>query len=456
MSPTTRPWRTFAIACVAVFLVSIDSTVLYAAFPALRAAFSGATPGDVSWVLNAYTVVFAALLVPAGRLADLRGRKRMFLAGGAIFLVASLACGLAGSVEVLVVGRMLQGIGAALLLPASLAIVLAAFPATRRAVVVAMWGAVSGLAAAIGPSLGSLLVEHLGWEWAFFINLPIGGLALLRAAHQLDESRNPDSGAPLDVVGVLLVAGGVGAVAFGLVRSEEAGWSSPAVLGPLGGGLAVLAGFVAWARQVPAPAVDLSLFESRTYRYINLATLSFGIAFAMMFFSFFQFATGVWHWSVSHAGLAFTPSPLIVIPTSILSGRIAARAGHKRLLVTGALVFATGTLWLAAMLPAAPAYVTHFLPGMLVIGVGVGMVLPSLSAAAVAQLPPSRFGIGSAVNQAIRQVGSVLGVALAVVLVGGARTVGAFHTSYLWQGGFAIATAALCLPVDTRPRPAAA
>lgn len=454
MRTTSRPWRTFAIACVAVFLVSIDATVLYAAFPALRAAFPGASAGDVSWVLNAYTVVFAALLVPAGRLADLRGRKQIFLAGGAIFLAASLMCGLSGSVELLVVSRMMQGIGAALLLPASLAIVLAAFPASRRAVVVAMWGAVSGLAAAIGPSLGSLLVQHLGWEWAFFINLPIGGAALVRAAVQLDESKNPDNGARLDVVGVLLVAGGVGAVAYGLISSEHAAWASLSVAGSVTAGLAALAGFVVWARRVPAPAVDLSLFENRTYRYINLATLAFGTAFAMMFFSFFQFMTGVWHYSVAEAGLAFTPGPLTVVPTSILAGRFAARAGHKRVLVTGALVFGAGALWLATFPGAEPSYGFAFLPGSLLIGLGVGMVSPSLAAAAVAQLPPARFGIGSAVNQAVRQVGSVLGVALAVVLVGGARTVGAFHTAYAWQVGLALATALLCLPVDTRPRPA--
>src|SRR5215207_10005480 len=172
------PWRTFAIASVAVFLVSLDATVLYAAFPALRRAFPAASAADLSWVLNAYTVVYAALLVPAGRLADLHGRKLIFTTGVALFILASIACGLAPSVTALVIARAVQAIGAALLLPASLAIVLAAFPSTKRAVVVALWGAVSGLAAAVGPSLGTLLVEHLGWESAFFINVPIGGYAL--------------------------------------------------------------------------------------------------------------------------------------------------------------------------------------------------------------------------------------------------------------------------------------
>jgi EmrB/QacA subfamily drug resistance transporter len=446
------PWRTFAIASVAVFLVSLDATVLYAAFPALRRAFPAASAADLSWILNAYTVVFAALLVPAGRLADLRGRKRMFVTGVALFIIASAACGLAPTETALVVARVVQAIGAALLLPASLAIVLAAFPATKRAVVVSLWGAVSGLAAAIGPSLGTLLVQHLGWESAFLINVPIGGVALYYAIRRLDESHNPDAGAPLDVIGVLLVIAGVGAIAFGLVRSEAAGWSSPSVVGALAGGVIALVAYTAWARHVPAPAIDLSLFAHRTYRYVNLATLAFGIAFAMMFFSVFQFLTGVWGYSLSQAGIAFIPGPLLVIPTSIVCGRIATRAGHRRLIVAGALVFAAGAVWIATVVTAEPAYLTAWLPGSILTGVGVGMVLPSLSAAAVAKLPPARFGIGSAINQAVRQIGSVLGVALAIVIVGRAPSLASFDSVFHWQAGLALLTALFALPVDTRPQ----
>lgn len=442
---TSSPWRTFAIASVAVFLVSLDATVLFAAFPALRAAFPSASTGDLSWILNAYTVVYAALLVPAGRLADLRGRKRIFTSGVAIFLAASAACGLAPTEGVLVGARVVQAIGAALLLPASLAIVLAAFPVTKRAVVVALWGAVSGLAAAIGPSLGTLLVQHLGWESAFFINLPIGGLALWHATKTLDESKNPDTGAPLDIVGVVLVIAGVGAIAFGLVHFEAVGLA-PSVVGAILAGAAAIVAYIAWARRVPAPAIDLSLFQNRTYAFVNLATLAFGIAFAMMFFSVFQFLTGVWGYSLSQAGLAFVPGPLLVIPSSILSGRFAAKAGHRTLLVTGALVFAAGALWVATVPGAEPAYLTTWLPGSVLTGIGVGMVLPQLSAAAVARLPPARFGIGSAVNQAVRQIGSVLGVALAIVVLEHG-----FDAVFYTQAALAGATALLALPVDTRP-----
>jgi MFS family permease len=187
----TSPWSVFAVASIAVFLVSIDTTVLFAAFGALRSGFPHSTAGDLSWVLNAYTVVYAALLVPAGRLADALGRKRVFQLGLLLFLAASAACGAAPSVSILVGARVVQAVGAALLTPASLSLVLGAFPADRRAVVVSLWGAVGGLAAALGPSIGAAVVDALGWRWAFFLNLPLGLLAWWRGRGRLAEWRDP-------------------------------------------------------------------------------------------------------------------------------------------------------------------------------------------------------------------------------------------------------------------------
>jgi EmrB/QacA subfamily drug resistance transporter len=438
---------------VAVFLVSIDATVLYAAFPALRLAFPEAGSADLSWVLNAYTLVFAALLVPAGRFADLRGRKRTFLLGLAMFLAGSLGCGLAGHVATLIAMRAAQGAGAALLLPASLSIVLAAFPASKRAIAVSLWGAVSGIAGALGPSLGSFLVDRFGWPWAFFLNLPLGAIALWRGWNILDESRDPERGTRIDVVGVVLLILGVGAITFGLVQSEALGWMSPTVPLAIAGGLATLVAFVAWARKVSAPAIDLSLFRDATYCYINLASLCFGIGFAMMFFQTFLFTTGVWSYSLTRAGLAGSPGPLLVVPTAILCGRFAARAGHKLLLVTGSLVSTAASIWFALMPGVHPDYLHTWLPGALLTGLGVGMVMPSLSAAAVVHLPPARFGVGSAVNQAVRQMGAVLGVALTVAITGHATLgLAEFHTLCYLQIALGLATAILCAPVDTRPR----
>ena len=217
------PWPIFLTASIAVLLISIDATVLYAAFPALTRAFSGAQPSDLSWILNAYTVVYAVLLVPAGRFADLYGRKRMFLIGLVIFLVASLGCGLSGHVWVLIFFRALQAVGAAALLPASLAVVLGAFPPERRAVAVSLWGAVSALGAAVGPSVGSWLIEVGGWPWAFYLNLPLGILSVWGAGRLLKSA--PPEGVParLDVVGILLLMVSVGALALGLGALRSAG-----------------------------------------------------------------------------------------------------------------------------------------------------------------------------------------------------------------------------------------
>ena len=447
------PWPIFLTASIAVLLISIDATVLYAAFPALSQAFSGAQASDLSWVLNAYTVVYAVLLIPAGRFADLYGRKRMFLIGLVIFLAASLGCGLSGEVWVLIVFRALQAVGAAALLPASLAVVLGAFPAERRAVAVSLWGAVSALGAAVGPSLGSWLIEVGGWPWAFYLNLPLGIISVWGASQLLKSTPPEGTPARLDVVGIVLLMVSVGAVALGLVRSEELGWTSAIVLGSLIGGLLTLLVFVGWARRVPAPAVDLTLFDNATYRSVNLATLSFGMAFSMMFFSYFLFMADIWHLPLATAGVAILPGPLLVIPTSVVSGRLASRLGHRPLLVGGSLIFAAGALWTALVPGPAPEYLAHWLPALLLTGLGTGMVLPSLSAAAVSRLNPARFGVGSAINQAIRQIGTVLGVAVTVALLGGAAAqLADFKTVFGWEAALCVVTAVLCLSVDTRPQ----
>ena len=447
------PWPIFLTASIAVLLISIDATVLYAAFPALSQAFSDASPSDLSWVLNAYTVVYAVLLIPAGRFADLYGRKRMFLIGLVVFLVASLGCGLSGQVWVLIGFRALQAVGAAALLPASLAVVLGAFPTERRAVAVSLWGAVSALGAAVGPSLGSWLIGLGGWPWAFYLNLPLGILSVWGAGRLLKSTLPEGTPARLDVIGLLLLMVSVGAVALGLVRSEELGWTSATVLGSLIGGVLTLLVFVGWARRVAAPAVDLTLFDNATYRFVNLATLSFGMAFAMMFFSYFLFMADIWHLPLAVAGVAILPGPLLVIPTSVVSGRLASRLGHRPLLVGGSLVFAAGALWTVLVPGSTPSYLAHWLPALLLTGVGTGMVLPSLSAAAVSRLNPARFGVGSAINQAVRQIGTVLGVAVTVALLGGASAqLADFRTVFAWEVALCVVTATLCLLVDTRPQ----
>lgn len=449
---TVSPWPVFFVASIAVFLVSIDGTVLFAAFAALRDGFPDSNTADLSWVLNAYTVVYAALLVPAGRFTDAIGRKRVFQLGLTLFLAASAICGAAPTVDLLIAARILQAMGAALLTPASLALVLGTFPAKQRAVVVSLWGAVGGLAAALGPSIGAAVVDALGWRWAFYLNLPLGLLALWRGHSRLTEWRDAKGNRSLDSVGIGLLITGVGALTYSIVESDVLGWSSKNVLIASTCGLLLLGTFIAWAKNKQNPAVDLSLFADQSYRYVNLATLFFGIAFSMMFFAMFFFLMQIWHYSLTQAGLAVSPGPSLVVPVAMLSGRMAARFGHRPLLVIGSLLYALGGLWLYLRVGTEPDYLGVWLPGAVMTGTAVGMVLPSLSGAAVARLSPERFGVGSAINQAVRQIGGVLGVAATVAFVGHANPqIADFHLLYLTHVALALLTAALCLRINTAP-----
>ena len=427
--------------------------MLFAAFDALRRSFEGTSAAELSWVLNAYTVVYAAMLIPAGGLADAFGRRRICQLGLAVFVIASLACGAAPTVGWLIAARVLQALGAALLTPASMSIVLAAFPIEKRAVVVSLWGAVGGLAAAVGPSLGSWVTDQAGWPWAFYINLPVGVWALWRSASHIQEAVKSNQRKRVDIFGLLLLMVAVGAVALAIVESGEARWSSETVAAVAVGGLLAGVVFVLWARSRSDALIDLSLFRHRTYRFVNAATLVFGTAFSMMFLGFFFFMIGVWHYSLPQAGLAVTPGPLLVMPTAIVTGRLASRLGHRRFLVGGSVLYACSSLWFFLVPGSEPNYFLHWLPGLIMSGIAVGLVLPSLSAAAVSRLPVAHYAVGSAVNQATRQIGSVLGVALTVALLGHATLQRMdFNTLYLLHGMLALLTGLLCLPVDTRPQ----
>ncbi len=452
---STNPWKVFWLTSAAVFLVSADATILFAAFPAIQQTFPATSSAHLSWVLNAYTIVFAALLVAAGRMADMHGHRRIFLLGVGMFTVASALCGASPNPESLIAARVLQAVGAALLTPASLALVLGVFPAAQRPVAVALWGAVGALAAAVGPSAGSYIVDQWGWQYAFYINVPIGLITVVRGYRLLQEQRATDASARPDIAGILLLVFGIGLLSLSVVQSEEWGILAAPTLSAAAAGVLLLLVFIGWSRRSPSPALDLSLFKNVTFAYVNLATFCFGMTFTVMFFGFFMFLTKIWGYSLSLSGLAVTPGPLMVIPVAIITGKFAARIGHRAALVAGGIVFAGSAAWLHRATGMEPQYLAAWLPGMLLSGLGVGMVLPSLSGAAAHGLPPNRFGVGVAVNTAIRQIGSVFGVAITVVLVGGKDVALAdFQTLYLLLMAGGLITAVLCLPVNTRPRPA--
>jgi EmrB/QacA subfamily drug resistance transporter len=426
VSTTTprNPWLVLTSTSLAVFAVFLDTTILFVAFPALTHSFPSVSTASLSWVLNAYTIVFAAALIPAGRLADRVGRRRVFLGAVVVFTVASVLCGLAPSVGALILFRIVQALGAAAMIPASLALVLQTFPRQKIPVAVAIWGAVGAVAGAIGPTLGAAIVEGAGWRWAFFVNLPVGIVSFLLARRVLPEGREEHPGPIPDLVGALLLIAGMSLLALGIVQSDDWGWTSaPTVAVLAAGGIALLA-FVARCRRVANPLLDLRLFEIRNFRWGNVGTIAFAIAFNAIFFANIQFLTRVWGYSVFQAGLAVTPGPLVVAVLAPVFGRVAARIGQRRLLLPGGLVYAAAGLLAITRIGAEPAYVAEWLPYTLLTGLGVALCLPQLSSASVQGLPPDRFGSGSAVNQALRNLGATFGVALVVAILSAATAPG--------------------------------
>ena len=449
-SAAQAAWRTFRIASAAGFLVLLDTTAVVAAYAPLRTHFSSVSTADLSWTLNAYTVLFAALLVPAGRLADLMGRERIFLHGLALSVFASALCAWAPGIGTLIAARAPQAVDAAMLTPASLALVLGAFPREKRAAAVGLFSALGALAAAVGPALGSWVIEASSWRWVFLINVPLGLLLWLTARRHLQESTSPEMRARPDWLGIGLLILGASAVAWGIVRSESPSWIQP--LGALAFGVALLIVFGLWARGRPAAALDLSLFEDRSFLFVNLATAVFGMAFTAMFLSSFLFLMGIWGYPQGLAGWAVTPGPLMVIPVAIAAGRLAGRIGHRPLLVVGGVLYAVAQAWLSLRIGATPDYVATWLPAQLLSGAAVGLVLPALSGAAVAKLGPARFGVGGGVNSAVRQMGGAAGAALAVALIGSAgASLLQFQWMYAVLAGPGLLTTFLCLPVQTRP-----
>ena len=412
--------RTLTIAGLAVLVTFLDTTVLFVAFPDIAWSFSSSSPGELSWVLNAYTITFAALLVPAGKLADRLGHKRVFLTGSALFTTASVACALAPTVEVLIAFRIVQAVGAAALIPSSLALVMRAYPRDRLPVAVAIWGAMGAAAGAVGPTIGSVLVEVANWRWVFLINVPAGLVTVGLGRRVLRESSDPTSRVPA-LAGVVAIAGAAALASLAVVQSHEWGWIDPRTLGAFAAAVVTFAFFVAHQRRTAAPAVDLSLFGIRNYRWANLATFVFGTAFTAMFFGSYLMLTQLWGWSVVQAGLAISPGPLLVAILAPRFGRLAGRIGQRPLLVAGGIAFALSGLWRLVATGIEPNYLRDYLPAMLLSGLGVALCFPQLASVTAQSLPPNRLGVGGAVNQAVRQFGGTLGVAVTIALGGRRR-----------------------------------
>ena len=444
-----RKWLVSLVVCVGVFMSSLDLFIVNIAFPAISKHFGGASLGSLSWILSGYAIVFAALLVPAGRWADAFGRKRAFLLGLAIFVAASTACALAPSVGVLVGARVVQAAGGALMLPTSLGLMLPEFGPSERHLAIGVWAATGGVAAAAGPPLGGLLVQA-DWRWVFLVNVPVGLAGLGFGLRTLAERRELGSARP-DVIGAGALIVAIGSLVVAIVKGQEWGWASPAILALL---IVAAVGLPAiWWRSErhSAPIVEPAMLRVRSFGLAVGASVLFFAGFGAMLLAGVLFLTGVWHERVLTAGLMLFPGPAMATAFSVPSARLGARFGYRLPGVIGALLFVGGQLWYITQTGDTPAYASEYLPGIAISGAGVGLVIPTLTGAGASSLAPERFATGAAVLTMGRQIGAALGVAVLVAVLG--TSVGAaadFHTAWLISVGGGIA-AGLALAALARP-----
>lgn len=412
------PRTVLAIASLGASVAFVDATIVNIAFPNIGRSFHGTPISSLSWVLNAYNIVFAAFLVAAGRIADLLGRRRIFIFGLELFTAASILCALAPSVSALVAFRVLQALGAAFLVPSSLALVLNAFPPERRSHGVALLSAVAAGAAGLGPSIGGVLVAVADWRLVFLVNLPIGIAAVVLARRYLVESRAPGRRRMPDLTGALLFALAISALVLGVVKGQEWGWGSPRVVGSFLATIAVGALFVWRCKWHRSPIIDLSLLRIRTFSAANGMTVVAAAGFYGYTLTNVLFLTGVWRYSVLDAGLALTPGPFVAAAVAGPTSRLVQRVGHRPVLVAGGLIWGGAVLWFVERVGPTPAFLSEWLPGIVLLGVGAGTLFPNLSGAAVASAPGDSFATATGLNSVARQVGAALGVALAVAIIG--------------------------------------
>jgi NTE family protein len=445
-----------AIACAGAFVAFLDTTIVNIAFPDISRSFAGSGRDALSWVLDGYFVVIAALLVPAGGLADRFGHRRIFLLGVAGFTAASLLCAAAPTLGLLIAFRIVQGIGAALIAPASLAIVLDSFPLERRAAGVGLWGAAAAAAAAVGPTLGGALVEAADWRLVFLVNLPLGAAILLAGRRRLPAPKIADSRLP-DLPGALMLALSLAAITLAIVEGNDWGWASASTLAAFAAGAVLLGGMIARSRSHSRPIVEPALFEHGSFGIGNLGTLLFAAAFFSLILGNVLFLTSIWGYTVLQAGAATLPGPATSTIVAGPAGRLADRFGHRAVIVPGTLFFAAGVMVLRSA-GAEPDWLGLWLPGALLTGIGIGLAFPTLGSAAVRDVPVDRFATASAVNAAFRQVGAVLGTAILVAMVGEpaglAAALSVSDSAYLFSVFAALAAGAVALAM--RPVPVAA
>lgn len=411
--------RLLLTVCGATFLAMLDSTVANLAIPALHDDFESESVSNLSWVITSYLILFAALLASAGRLADAYGRRSVFLGGVGLFTLMSLGCALAGNVAVLVGFRIGQGVGAAAMIPAALAILLLDSPPAGRVRAIGLWSAASALAAAFGPAVGGVLIQWLSWRAVFYVNVPLGALVLVAAVRLVPRRDTTAAKRRVpDPLGTVLLTGGIGAITVGVTEGQSWGWDDPRTVACLVGGVLATAAAVARSRRAAVPAIESELWEDRNFLATTFVSLLYGMAQYPWLLGTILFVTETWHYSELQAGFAMTPGAVFASIAALSVGRAASRLRGPRVAVlVGLSGFLVAGVYMDFGVGTHPNYLALILPASFLAGSGMGAITYGTSMAAALSAPPVRFAGASGMNTMARQFGGALGVAALAVIM---------------------------------------
>jgi EmrB/QacA subfamily drug resistance transporter len=435
ITDANRKWWTLGAMCLSMFMIMLDSTVVNVALPSIQKDLH-TTVDELEWVVNGYTLSFAALLVTGGRLGDIFGRRLIFMIGVAVFAISSATAGLAQDPTMLVVSRIAEGVGGALMMPATLSIITDTFPAEERGKAIGTWAGISGLALSFGPLAGGFLTEDVSWRAIFYINLPIAVLALLASLFAVRESRDEKAERRIDYLGVILLTVALTSIVLALIEGNDWGWGSGRIIGLLVIGAVTTAAFIVTESRVKAPIVDFSFFRSRNF--IGANTVATIISFAMMgsFFFLAIYLQDLLGYSPLETGVRFLPTTVLVVIAAPIAGRVADRIGSRWPMVLG-LAITSVALYLFAQMTATTTY-SDLLVAFILLGLGIGMTMSPMSTAAMNAVDVDKAGVASGTLQMFRMMGGTIGVAATGAIFQG--KLGEFNPALLAQGGAAEAT----------------
>jgi EmrB/QacA subfamily drug resistance transporter len=454
-----RKWWTLVAVSFGLFMIMLDNTIVNVALPTIQSSLH-LQISELEWVVTGYALTFGAFMLTGGKLADLLGRRRVFVIGLVIFTASSLACGLAEGAPMLIGARVVQGLGAALMNPATLSIIVATFPARQRGTAIGVWAGVSALALAIGPLVGGVIAERLSWSWIFFINVPVGVLAIAAAYVFIDESRDTSHEQRPDIPGLVTSTLGLFALSYALIEANTYGWTSTRILVAFGIAAVSLAAFVLLEHYQRLPMLELELFRNKGFSGANTVMLLTGLAMFGVFFYVSLYVQRVIGYSPTEAGASFLPWTLLIIVLAPIAGRLSDRIGPRPLVVGGMIVI-TGSLLIFASLGENATF-WNLLPAMLLGGIGMSGAMAPTTAAAMHSVRPDKAGVGSAVLNSARQVGGSLGIAIMGAIVAASAAPGqadpadfvrGFHHALVTAAGLTVLGAVVAaFTLGGRPR----